>query len=89
MSHAEKPASAVVSPTAEVPSLTKNAKMGSEKSSAEDVVEHGGLADSQDEVNAFARRDVSWTEAEESSLVWRLGALKTRFLARWPAWGAS
>ena len=71
MSHEdEKSPSALVSPNAEVPALAKDAKTSSEKLSD---VERAGAVDSQDEVHAFARRDVSWTEDEERALVWRLG----------------
>lgn len=71
MSHEdEKSPSAVPSPTAEVPTIAKDVKLTSEKSS--DVERPNGV-DSQDEVNAFTRRDVTWTEDEERALVWRLG----------------
>lgn len=81
MSHGdEKSPSGLASPTAEVPTLTRNAKENSEKSS--DVeragAERGGAVDPLDEVGAFARHDVEWTEAEERALVWRLGASKKR-----------
>lgn len=77
MSHEdEKSPSAVASPTAEVPTLAKDVKVTSEKSSD---VERPNAVDSQDEVNAFTRRDVTWTEDEERALVWRLGKLEKSF----------
>jgi len=68
----EKSPAALSGPAAEVPALAKDVKSedASEKSTG---VAHPGGIDSQDEVNAFARRDVSWTEDEERALVWRLG----------------
>ena len=71
MSHKdEKSPTANAGPTAEVPTLAKDEKVTSEKSSD---VERPNAVDSQDEVSAFTRRDVKWTEDEERALVWRLG----------------
>ncbi|SRR5258706_4831887 len=76
MSHKdEKSPTAEAGPTAEVPTLAKDEKVTSEKSSD---VERPNAIDSQDEVSAFTRRDVKWTEYEERALVWRLGKLEKK-----------
>lgn len=72
MSHEdEKSPSAVASPTGEVPALARDGKVKDTSEKSSDV-ERPGI-DLQDEINAFARQDVSWTEDEERALVWRLG----------------
>lgn len=77
MSHKdEKSPTANAGPTAEVPTLAKDEKVTSEKSSD---VERPNAVDSQDEVSAFTRRDVKWTEDEERALVWRLGKREKNF----------
>jgi hypothetical protein len=69
MSHDEKKRG---SAEAGLPTLTGDAKATSDDKSS--VVEQVGGGDSQDEVNAFTRRDVHWTDDEERALLWRLGA---------------
>ena len=73
MSHEdEKSPSAVASPTGEVPALARDVKVKETSEKSSDVERPAGV-DLQDELSAFARRDVSWTEEEERALVWRLG----------------
>lgn len=87
MSHDEdeKAASALASPSTVVPPLSKHAN-ANEKENSDKSSDVGRAGDSQDEVHAFARRDVTWTEDEERALVWRLGAFLQKRKKRALAW---